>query len=564
MRVVLLSLLFAACDATSPTTEHMVEDMIQAAVPGQLTLEVPNLYAGERIIMRVTGAVPGEQVYVGMSENGVAPQSVCPPILSDCLNIEPPLTLLGTGNANRLGTVDISIPVPAGAVFTSLFLQAASFSGTSTALHRFIEAPDSDCGVGIAPPRCESEISWSGRWDCSLGQSCEDVREVFLTAGTEVDVDVTGVNGTSVVRLSATRSGTSTNLLTGNSSDWQCTGQNESASASFVAPADGVYEIAVGREWGLSAGFRGDYEATVSADPGLEDRGQVANDRVSTVGSQCGFEQVVSSDWSCNLGDSCRDVYEIDLVAGSELEVTVDSVTGNSVPILALYAPRQGSAGTNLLTNETSDRECVGQDANDGASNFIVPTTGTYRIAVGRDWGNSAGFDGTYRMTVRTDLDNSPLTLVQNDTPSPHATTVCGFRIRRSGSWDCGLGESCQDVYDFELPADAAITVLHTNLTGNSVSRLALFEPGQGLDGVNQFWGTAYDLSCEGQDQDQTAGPLLLTDAGSYRLAVGRNWGTSAGFSGTYDLDIFIVDGYPSVSQSADDILSQAIGPICF
>lgn len=141
-------------------------------------------------------------------------------------------------------------------------------------------------------------------------------------------------------------------------------------------------------------------------------------------------------------------------------------------------------------------------------------------------------------------------------------TSDCYTSYTVSGGWTCLSGESCQDVYDLTVPSGTQLRIHHENLTGTSVSRMALFAPGSPLSGTNLLWGSAWDVSCFGQDQDQTLGTSTLS-AGTYRLAIGRDWGRSAGASGTYDLWLEVLAGAVAVEQTVDDEDSQAMGWTC-
>jgi hypothetical protein len=131
----------------------------------------------------------------------------------------------------------------------------------------------------------------------------------------------------------------------------------------------------------------------------------------------------VSSDWSCG-GHDCQDVYDVTVQAGATVTIAVTAVTGNSVVRLAAFGPGVGLDGTNLLTGLSEDRQCVDQDASDTTS-FTAATAGTYRIAVGRDYGSSAGSSGTYTLTVTV---NGSLTFIgqtADDAPPSSTGMTC-------------------------------------------------------------------------------------------------------------------------------------------
>ena len=112
-----------------------------------------------------------------------------------------------------------------------------------------------------------------------------------------------------------------------------------------------------------------------------------------------------SGAWMCELSESCQDVYEFELQSGSRVSIVVEEVTGASVVRLAMHAPNVSLGGTNLLTGDTDDLRCTGQDEDAAVPNFIAPSSGVYQLAVTRDWGLSAGFDGTYNLIVFSDTN---------------------------------------------------------------------------------------------------------------------------------------------------------------
>ncbi len=565
-RLMLAVLLAAACQEVEGPAGSPDALVGQSPLPGALLLDAPSMYAGEVVKLAVSGATPGERVYFGLSRAGVAQKTVCPAVLSDCLNLKGPITLLGSTIASGTGEASITVPVPASALYASIFLQSASFSGTSSVAHRFVEPPNSDCGMGIAPPRCEPTHEVSGTWDCGGGQTCQDVYDVTLTAGTELTLDVSGVTGQSVVRLAVFPPGTGlngTNLLTGGNLDQECEGQNQDVSATVLAPTTGTYRVAVGRDWGSSAGAVGAYDLVMSADPGLDFVGRTADDMVSqAAGSQCGYITSVSSDWDCAAGQSCQDVYDFFVTEGEEVTFTVSGITGQSVDRLALYAPGEALDSRNLLTGTTADRLCGGQNVGDTTHTWIPHTTGTFRVAVGRDWGASAGAVGNYRLDV-TSLDG-PISLTQtsDDTSSLQLNKQCGFTWTESGSWVCNAGVSCQDVYEVPAVAGGSLTVTHAGLTGQSVSRLAVFAPDVPLSGTNLLTSNTTDLECSGQNTPQVGGPVNTVD-GSYAVGVGRDWGSSAGAVGDYTVSFAYTGGYPYITMISQGTASEASGSSC-
>lgn len=113
----------------------------QLPTPGALSLTVPTLVAGATSTLSVTGAVPGEQVFFGLSLNGAVANGLCPSGFADCLNLANPPILAGVRVADANGDALLSITPPSNTAGRSLFLQAASRTHTSAVSHTFIQAP---------------------------------------------------------------------------------------------------------------------------------------------------------------------------------------------------------------------------------------------------------------------------------------------------------------------------------------------------------------------------------------------------------------------------------------
>ena len=133
------------------------------------------------------------------------------------------------------------------------------------------------------------------------------------------------------------------------------------------------------------------------------------------------------------------------------------------------------------------------------------------------------------------------------------------------GGWICAAGEDCQDVYDLYLAANTTLTISVSSVTGGSTLRLSLHGPGVPLNGTNLLNSSTNDRECQPQNTGETLAPVFLGAAGTYRLAVGRDWGFSSGASGTFQLDVSsdIDMGGGSGLQTVDDVNSQATGATC-
>ena len=152
---------------------------------------------------------------------------------------------------------------------------------------------------------------------------------------------------------------------------------------------------------------------------------------------------------------------------------------------------------------------------------------------------------------IASDIGLVPGAQTVDDQDSLAAGNQCLWTALIDSGWNCGSGENCQDVYDIDLPAGVNLTIAATNITGASVARAAVFEPGVGLDGTN--------YGCGPQNAALVAPPVAIGSAGTHRVAIGRDWGYSAGSAGTYTLSIG-VDGVPSTTpaQTVDDVNAES------
>ena len=110
--------------------------------------------------------------------------------------------------------------------------------------------------------------------------------------------------------------------------------------------------------------------------------------------------------------------------------------------------------------------------------------------------------------------------------------SVRSHHLHNHSGWNCAIGVSCQDVWDFQTLAPGTVTVTVSAVTGNSVLRLAAFD-GAALNTVNRLNGNLTDRKCTGQNANDTAVTPVLPP-GLHRFAIGRDWDTSAGAAGTY------------------------------
>jgi hypothetical protein len=132
--------------------------------------------------------------------------------------------------------------------------------------------------------------------------------------------------------------------------------------------------------------------------------------------------------WTCAQSVDCQDVYNIDFTAGTIVGIGVVDLTDNSIAQMSLYAPGVPLGGINLFTGTENEHLCntIG-DCNampdQVVTDLALAQGGVYRLAVTRNWGESCGGTGTYRLVINSDKRfESPVRTV-NDT----ATLAPGF-----------------------------------------------------------------------------------------------------------------------------------------
>lgn len=138
-----------------------------------------------------------------------------------------------------------------------------------------------------------------------------------------------------------------------------------------------------------------------------------------------------------------------------------------------------------------------------------------------------------------------------------HATSFA-----TSSGWSCGVGVSCQDVYDFRFAASTTVTVSVSNVTASSVLRLGAFGPGTALTDSDLFTGSSFDRQCFGQNVGDTVA-FRATTAGTYRIAIGHDGSDSAGASGTYTATVTASAPMSFLGQSVNDAATGAAGKKC-
>ena len=107
-----------------------------------------------------------------------------------------------------------------------------------------------------------------------------------------------------------------------------------------------------------------------------------------------------SGDWASPIGESCRDVYDIEFRQGTRLSIQVSEITGSSVAQLAIYGPNNLIGGINMLTGNTNELSCGGQDVTESIVDVQITEDGVHQISVNRNFGSSAGTTGNYKLTI--------------------------------------------------------------------------------------------------------------------------------------------------------------------
>ena len=81
----------------------------------------------------VQGAQPGERASFALTTRGLG-AGLCPPALGGlCLDLLPPVTLLGSATADASGVAALQLTVPPGAPLVAVHLQAAVRRGAGGA-----------------------------------------------------------------------------------------------------------------------------------------------------------------------------------------------------------------------------------------------------------------------------------------------------------------------------------------------------------------------------------------------------------------------------------------------
>ncbi len=138
-----------------------------------------------------------------------------------------------------------------------------------------------------------------------------------------------------------------------------------------------------------------------------------------------------------------------------------------------------------------------------------------------------------------------------------------------SYAWECASGTDCQDVFQVELEKGAKVSFAVNSVSAGSVAQIALYLPGTALGSTNLFTMSLKERRCtEGKAcSDYTAGEtvtdFVVPQNGIYLFAVTREWSTSCGGTGSYQLNLKSNQNFSIVKQTTEDSPSKATGFEC-
>src|ERR1700733_45617 len=141
------------------------------------------------------------------------------------------------------------------------------------------------------------------------------------------------------------------------------------------------------------------------------------------------------------------------------------------------------------------------------------------------------------------------------DAPPKPADADISAAFSMDGTWTCGVGVVCENVYDFDISQNSSVTASVTTVTAESVARLAMFA-GTTTTGTNLL-DNATTVDCAGQ-QDGNVTPAAITVAttGHYRVTVGHD-NRSSGSTGTYIITVTTSTPFTIDGQTATNVTSM-------
>lgn len=138
-----------------------------------------------------------------------------------------------------------------------------------------------------------------------------------------------------------------------------------------------------------------------------------------------------------------------------------------------------------------------------------------------------------------------------------------------SYAWECASGTDCQDVFQVELEKGAKVSFTVNSVSEGSVAQIALYLPGTALGSTNLFTMSSKErrcttgASCKDYKAGEAVNDFVVPQNGIYLFAITREWGTSCGGTGTYQLGLKSNQNFSVVKQTAEDSPSKATGFEC-
>lgn len=159
----------------------------------------------------------------------------------------------------------------------------------------------------------------------------------------------------------------------------------------------------------------------------------------------------------------------------------------------------------------------------------------------------------------------------EKDDPGGDDETIIGEfnNFTQSYGWKCTSGNNCQDIFDLEFAKGTQVTFKISPVSAGSTAQIALYDKDTPLGGINQFTQTTNELRCNTERDcnkntaGQTVNNFIAPNAGTYRLAVSRNWSLSCGAEGTYTLTITADRNFKVVKQSGNDLQAKVSSAEC-
>lgn len=155
----------------------------------------------------------------------------------------------------------------------------------------------------------------------------------------------------------------------------------------------------------------------------------VPDDPTKIEGEFNSFEKKFS--WKCADGQNCQDIFELEFAKGTKITFSVSEVSPGSTAQIALYFQDDAIGGLNQFTKTNKElrcntvNDCNANTAGQKVKDYLTSSSGTYKLAVSRDWGSSCGGTGTYKLTLTADRNFKLDSQAGNDV------------ISKTKEWEC-------------------------------------------------------------------------------------------------------------------------------